>query len=81
MAVIKPMEIAFGDINQIIIDILLVECHCVLFNYMSMNVPITDKIPSDFRIWCARKKDFVAANIAAIIAPQSVCSDPKKLTD
>ena len=27
---IKPMEIAFGDINHIIIDIYIVECHCVL---------------------------------------------------
>ena len=31
MAMIKPIEIAFGDINQIIIDISLVECYCVLF--------------------------------------------------
>ena len=41
-----------------------------------MNVPITDETPGDFRIWCARKKNFVAANIAAIILPRSVCSDP-----
>ena len=31
MEIIKPMEIAFDDIKHIIIDILLVECHCVLF--------------------------------------------------
>ena len=31
MTMVKPMEIAFGDINQIIIDISLVERHCVLF--------------------------------------------------
>ena len=31
MAMIKPVEIAFDDINHIIIDISLVECHCVLF--------------------------------------------------
>ena len=31
MAMIEPMEIAFGNINHIIIiDISLVECHCVL---------------------------------------------------
>ena len=40
-----------------------------------MNVPITDKHPGDFRIWCARKNEFVAANISAIILPRSVCSD------
>ena len=28
---IKPMEIAFDDIKPIIIDISLVECHCLLF--------------------------------------------------
>ena len=41
----------------------------------SVNVPNTDKTPGDFRNWCARKKDFVAANIAAIILPRSVCPD------
>ena len=75
----KPMEIAFGEINQIIIDILLAKCHFVLFHYGSMNVPITDKTPGDFRIWCAHKKDFVAANIVAIIAPRYVCSDPNEI--
>ena len=75
MAMIKPMEIAFGDINQIIIDILFIECHCVLSYYGSMNVPITDKTPNDFCIWCARKKEFVAA----IIALRSVCSEPNCL--
>ena len=35
---IKPMEIAFGDINQIIIDI-LVECHCVLFHIWVSECP------------------------------------------
>ena len=33
--------------------------------------------PGDFRIWCARKKEFVAANIAAIILPRSVCLGPQ----
>ena len=75
MAMIKLMEIAFGDINQIIIDISLVECHCYSI-LVSVNVPITDKTPGDFRIWCACEKKFVAANIAAIILPRSVCSDP-----
>ena len=31
MAINEPMEIAFGDIKNIKIDIVLVECHCVLF--------------------------------------------------
>ena len=32
MAITKPMEIAFDDVKHIIIDILLVECHCVLYS-------------------------------------------------
>ena len=28
---IKPMEIAVDDINHVIIDIFLVQCHCVSF--------------------------------------------------
>ena len=39
-----------------------------------MNVPNTNKTPGDFRIWCTRKNNFVAANIAAIIRR---CSDPE----
>ena len=69
---IKPMEIAFDDIKHIIIDVLLVECHLCYFIFGSVNVTNTD-----FRIWCARKNNFVAANIAAIILPRSVCSDPQ----
>ena len=30
MAINKPMEITFYNIKHIIIDIVLVECHCVL---------------------------------------------------
>ena len=65
MAMIKPMEIAFGDINHIIIDIYLVECHCVLFHLWVSECP--NNTPGDFPIWCA--------NIAAIIPPCSVYSD------
>ena len=32
MAINKPMKIAFGDIKHITIDIVLIECHCVLFH-------------------------------------------------
>ena len=73
MAINKPMEIAFGDIKHILIDIVVVECHCHMW---SVNVPNTDKPPGDVRIWCARKRDVVAANIAAVNLPLSVCSDP-----
>ena len=76
MTMIKPMEIAFDDINHIIIDTLLLNVILCYFIFGSVNVPITDKTPGDFRIWCARKKDSVAANIAAIVPPRSVCSDP-----
>ena len=76
------MEIAFGDIKHIIIDIVLVECHCVLFHIWVSECPQTDKTSIDFRVWCARKKrphrDFVAANIAAVNRPLSVCLDPNK---
>ena len=76
MAINKPMEITFDDIKYIIIDIVLVECNCVLFIFGSVNVSNTDKTPGDFRIWCARKKDCVSANIAAANLPLSVCSYP-----
>ena len=39
MATIKPMEIAFNDIKYIIINILHVECHCVLFNIWVSECP------------------------------------------
>ena len=42
-----------------------------------VNVPNTDKTPGDFRIWCARKNNVVAAKIAAIILPRSVCWNPR----
>ena len=32
MAINKPMEIAFGDMKHIIVDIVLVECNCALFH-------------------------------------------------
>ena len=73
---IKPMEIAFDDINHIIIDISLVECHCVLSNIWVSESPITETTSGDFRIWRARKNNFVTANITAIILPRYVCSDP-----
>ena len=52
---------------------------CFFFIFWSVNVPNTDKTPGDFRIRCTRKKDFVAANIAAVNLPLFVCSDPNAL--
>ena len=39
MAINKPIEIAFGDIKHIIIDIVLVECNCVLFHIWVSKCP------------------------------------------
>ena len=39
MAITKPMEIAFDDVKHIIIDILLVECHCVLYSIWVIDCP------------------------------------------
>ena len=44
------------------------------FIFGSVNVPITDKTPGDFRIWCARKKDFVAANICRSLCVRTSAS-------
>ena len=44
MAIIKPVEVAFDDIkHNIIIDIVLVGCQCVLFLFGSVNVQNTEK--------------------------------------
>ena len=66
--IIKPMEIAFGDIKHIMIDSLLVEYHCVLFYIWVRECP-------KYRANCTQN-DFVAANIAAIMLPRFVCLDP-----
>ena len=39
MAINEPMEIAFGDIKHIIIDIVLVECHRVIFHIWVSECP------------------------------------------
>ena len=56
MAINKPMEMTFRDIKHIVIDIVLVECHCVLLHiWVISQIQIT---LGDFRVWCARKKSF-----------------------
>ena len=77
MAINKPMEIAFADIKHILIDIVVVECHCHMW---SLNVPNTDKTPGDFSIWCARKKrccrcEYIGGKSAAfcVFGPLRVC--------
>ena len=75
----KPTEIAFYDIKHIIIDILLVECRCMLLIFWSVNIPNTYTTPGNFALGVHEKEshhNFVAANIAAIILSRSVCSDP-----
>ena len=39
MAIIKLMEVAFDDIKHIVINILLFECHCVLFYIYVIECP------------------------------------------
>ena len=70
MAIIQTMEVAFDDIKHIIIDILLVECHCVLFYIWVSECPKYDFAFDGIQ------KNFVAANTAAINLPRCVCSDP-----
>ena len=49
MAINKPMEIAFGDIKHIIIDIVFVEYHCVLFHIWVSECPKKQiKLPAIF---------------------------------
>ena len=50
MATIKPMEIAFDDVKHIIIDILLIEYHCVLF-YIWVNI-----CPNISHLVCTQKR-------------------------
>ena len=66
------MEITFNDVKNILIGILLVECHCVLFYTWVSECPKYRYYFRQFPFGMHAKKEFVAA----IILQHSVCSDP-----
>ena len=56
-----------------------IECHCMLFLFRSVNVPITGKTPGDFAFGVHARKshhDIVATAVAPSLLSLSVCTDP-----
>ena len=72
MAIIKLVELSFGDIKKFIIDTLIIECY---FIFVSVNVLNAGKIPGDFALGVHA----VAANIVAVILSLPVFLDLKGL--
>ena len=74
MEINKPIEIPFGDIKHNYYNRYRTRrmSLCIISYLGQWMSQIQIKLPAIFTLWCARKKDFVAANIAAVNLPLSV---------
>ena len=71
MAMIKPMEITFDDIKHIIIDISLVECHCILLYILVSECPKYIYNFRRFRIWLVGR--LVVFNVPSVCTQKGFC--------